>query len=349
MIKFILLSVFSLLVTMGAIAAPADSLRLEYINGNPAVVHRADKGQTLYSLLRKYGSSMSEFKQMNPGVDIDLQLGKVYKIPYGKQIVQKAKVQAPTTVANNTSAKAENTYSAEPKPVDAVTFKVLPGMTLFAVSKRTGTSVKRIKELNNLKSDTITPGQILVVKEGSKAKMATPSKELAQTSPKEEPATPSYKPTEKQVIVVNKPEPVVAATAKEPIKTQPKPAVIDQPVAIAKPAEITEEKPKIIEPSTVIEEKVAENTGSKMEEGVAELIEVESKSGKFLALHKSAPVGTLVLVKNETTGARVWVKVIGRLPELEQNQNIVIKLSPQAMKRVSPVDKRFRAKLEYSI
>ena len=76
---------------------------------------------------------------------------------------------------------------------------------------------------------------------------------------------------------------------------------------------------------------------------------LKSKSGKYLALHKSAPIGTLIQVKNETNGASVWVKVIGRLPEVDQNQNIIIKLSPKAMARVSPVDKRFRAKINYSL
>ncbi|MES2796559.1 MAG: peptidoglycan-binding protein, partial [Bacteroidota bacterium] len=70
---------------------------------------------------------------------------------------------------------------------------------------------------------------------------------------------------------------------------------------------------------------------------------------KYLALHKSAPLGTLIQVKNETNGATVWVKVIGRLPELDQNQNVIIKLSPRAMDRISPVDKRFRAKINYSL
>ncbi len=80
--------------------------------------------------------------------------------------------------------------------------------------------------------------------------------------------------------------------------------------------------------------------------GVAEMIE-GSGSGKYLALHRSAPIGTLVQVRNEFNNQSMWVKVIGRLPDTGVNDKILIKLSTQAFTKLSPEDRRFRAEVSY--
>ena len=80
--------------------------------------------------------------------------------------------------------------------------------------------------------------------------------------------------------------------------------------------------------------------------GVAEMIE-GSGSGKYLALHRSAPIGTLVQVRNEFNNQSMWVKVIGRLPDTGVNDKILIKLSSLAFTKLSPEDRRFRAEVSY--
>jgi LysM repeat protein len=84
-----------------------------------------------------------------------------------------------------------------------------------------------------------------------------------------------------------------------------------------------------------------------IETGIAELIDVPDNSGKYLALHKSAPIGTLVLVKNLANNQSIWVKVIGRLPNADSK--LIIKLSPKAFERLNAVDKRIRAEISYLV
>ncbi len=93
--------------------------------------------------------------------------------------------------------------------------------------------------------------------------------------------------------------------------------------------------------------KESEGLKKTIETGIAELIEVPDNSGKYLALHKSAPIGTLVLVKNLANNQSIWVKVIGRLPNLDGK--LIIKLSPKAFERLNAVDKRIRAEISYLI
>ena len=77
------------------------------------------------------------------------------------------------------------------------------------------------------------------------------------------------------------------------------------------------------------------------------MIDVPDNSGKYLALHKSAPIGTLVLVKNLANNQSIWVKVIGRLPSTDGK--LIIKLSPKAFERLNAVDKRIRAEISYLV
>jgi len=93
--------------------------------------------------------------------------------------------------------------------------------------------------------------------------------------------------------------------------------------------------------------KEADGLKKTIETGIAELIEVPDNSGKYLALHKSAPIGTQVLVKNLANNQSTWVKVIGRLPN--SDGKLIIKLSPKAFERLNAVDKRIRAEISYLI
>jgi LysM repeat protein len=83
------------------------------------------------------------------------------------------------------------------------------------------------------------------------------------------------------------------------------------------------------------------------ESGLAELIETEASSSKYLALHHSAPVGTLMQVKNAFNQETIWVKVVGRIPDTSVNEDIVIKLSTRAFEKLSPNSRRFRAEISY--
>ena len=56
------------------------------------------------------------------------------------------------------------------------------------------------------------------------------------------------------------------------------------------------------------------------EEGFASSIEEPMESTKYLALHKSAKVGTILFVRNQMNDLKVMVRVIGKLPDTGSNQ-----------------------------
>lgn len=353
------ISFFLIFKSNSIFCSSLDSLRLEKKDGKNFVIHKVTKGQTIFALLRKYGSTLSEFKASNPDLPLDLSIGQILKVPYGKPIKANIEKSKPIVVSKNTTAILNNpasTKDVEPETVTKrsapKTFKVGPGMTLFSIAKKHSLTLSQLKRLNNLNSDGVVIGQILIVQEGEIITIPKPKGEIiAQKEEKKIPEKPieiaKAEPKKSDIIVVET-KPVITEKKIEPKKT-----IEDSPKSEVKVSEVEKVAPKIEAAIDTVKPFGTESGDTerkvKVEEGIAELIQVESKSGKYLALHKSAPLGTLVQVRNETNGASVWVKVIGRLPELDQNQNIIIKLSPKAMDRVSPVDKKFRAKINYSL
>jgi LysM repeat protein len=125
----------------------------------------------------------------------------------------------------------------------------------------------------------------------------------------------------------------------------PKTTVIDKATLL--PSKNPTEETKSTEIVAPKESTNPEGLKKTIETGIAELIDVPDNSGKYLALHKSAPIGTLVLVKNLANNQSIWVKVIGRLPNADSK--LIIKLSPKAFERLNAVDKRIRAEISYLV
>lgn len=82
------------------------------------------------------------------------------------------------------------------------------------------------------------------------------------------------------------------------------------------------------------------------EEGIATFVDDQSfDSRSSLALHKSAPVGTIIKVTNLINNKEVFVKVVGNLPQ--ENTKEIIKLNKYAARKLRIRDKITRVKLEY--
>ena len=93
------------------------------------------KGDTLYSISKKYNTSVDNLKSLNNIKTDTLSIGQVLKIP---------------------SEIEENTYIVQ------------KGDSLYSISKIYNTSVDKLKELNNLTTNTLSIGQILKIPKSTK-------------------------------------------------------------------------------------------------------------------------------------------------------------------------------------
>jgi LysM repeat protein len=317
-------------------SALTDSLRMEYREAESFVIHQVEPKETLYSLSRRYGVTLADIIKYNPGAQDGLDIGQVLSIPYSKENVKVTHVvgEGETLYAisrkynvdiekirewNNLNTndlklgQLLNIYPAteseQPKvqPIEGKTHLVSAGETLFAISKKYDVSIRKLRKWNELEGNEISIGQQLVISKDGINKDDEQAT-VATDAPTEE-------------------------NSSEPSLAQPKNPVVDT-------IYVNYRKP---------EKKIDNASGfeSIVEEGIAEVIENNSDTRKYLALHREAPVGTLMQVRNEDTGLRVFVRVIGRLPDTGGNEALLIKISKPAYQRLGATNKRFRVVTSY--
>ncbi|MBC3539953.1 LysM peptidoglycan-binding domain-containing protein [Rufibacter sediminis] len=154
--------------------------------------HVVEKGETFYSISRKYGipvGNLLAWNQMDGSVPLAL----------GKELVLTG--SATTSTASSTPATApaatsapvtaaapvKATPAAAPAATSATEHTVAPSETLYAISRKYGISVQDLQTWNNLGTGAISIGQKLVV--SAPAAATTVSTEAAPDSSSATPAT----------------------------------------------------------------------------------------------------------------------------------------------------------------
>uniref|UniRef100_UPI004048A870 LysM peptidoglycan-binding domain-containing protein n=1 Tax=Roseivirga sp. TaxID=1964215 RepID=UPI004048A870 len=272
-----------------------DSLGIKKEGDKYFVMHKVIAGQTLYSLSRRYGTSVTDIKNKNAELANGLQVGQTILIPYSK----------PVNAVNPTSASSH---------------VVKTGETLFSISRQYNVNVEDIKKLNGLTSNELSIGQTLKI---AVAPAATDKKEVTPVVNKTEDAV------KKEVI----------APAEEKVKES-----APKTVAKVDTAKNANEIAKKEDPEDAYNAKPFEEV---IEEGQAELIIEDESSTKFLALHKTAEVGTVIKVKNRMNNLTVYVRVVGEIPNTTDNENIIIKINKRAYDQLKALDTRFLVELSY--
>jgi LysM repeat protein len=112
-----------------------------------------------------------------------------------------------------------------------------------------------------------------------------------------------------------------------------------------------DQKPEINRNATASNASVEMNPSKpakkKVESGIAEVIEGTAETKKYLALHRTAPIGTIMQVKNEMNNQSVFVRVVGKVPDTGDNNGILIKISKKAYDRLGAVDAKFPVVISY--
>jgi len=109
------------------------------------VSHKIRRGETVSTIARKYGVSMSSIISAN-------NLRRPYKIYVGH------KLMVPTTGGASYSSRASNVI-----PDGSGSYKVRRGDTLWEIARAHGISIRSIKNANRLSSNRIYPGRKLII------------------------------------------------------------------------------------------------------------------------------------------------------------------------------------------
>ncbi|MFM6953598.1 MAG: LysM peptidoglycan-binding domain-containing protein [Sphingobacteriaceae bacterium] len=107
-----------------------------------------------------------------------------------------------------------------------------------------------------------------------------------------------------------------------------------------------------VEPSGIERKLPAARYGLKemREKGLATWIDDATlDAGRMLALHPTAPIGTIIKITNPMTQKSTFAKVVGKFNENESTKGVLIVLTRTAAELIGAVDKRFQVNLVYGI
>jgi LysM repeat protein len=350
--------IFSSVLFFSAHQEHRDSIGTETVNGKVFVIHSVGEKETLYGISRRYGTSVESILQYNPTADAGLEIGQILKVPYvPKKVVRATGGEMHTVAAKETMYSISRMYgvtieeikqwnnltdnalsigqqlvirkdntpagvkTSTPQQVTNVgkngIHTVAAKETMFSISRQYGISVQQLKDWNKLEGNEISIGQELKV-------VAPTSETLTQNTP----AVPTT-PSDQTSTVPQNTSPVVTEAKKEtPVQTT------------------STSKPEPKEQTIRISESV-KNSDEVLQTGLAELIEGTSGNRKYLALHRTAPIGTIIKVRNEMNNREVFVRVMGKLPDTAMNEKLVLKISKSAYDRLGAIDSRFRVEVTY--
>lgn len=130
-----------------------DSIKTIKEKGQTFVLHKIDKGETLYSICKRYNAKPSAALEHNPSALEVIKTGEILRIPI--------------TVVEKTEEE-EKVIEVDSDNYDNIYHIVEKGETLYAISRRYKVSVDELKKMNDFDPDNLKEGQQIIV--GKKAK-----------------------------------------------------------------------------------------------------------------------------------------------------------------------------------
>lgn len=351
MSRFPLLSAAFVFAGFSALAAPRpvappDSIGVEYRGNKLLIKHRVAPGETLYGLARRYKVPVEDIVEANSGQKGALVTDQVVLVPRNRVVLSQP--AAPRATAAAPAATRALLTDARGNKI----YKVEPGMTLFAIARRFQTTPAELARLNSFATTyNVRVGQSVIVAATSAAPAAARPVAAAapapvrSTAPVAAPAARPERNEEAEKAAREARERADLAREKDAREKEARERAARERArdSAAAPA-VTPEAPtaeKDRGPS-----RASEIVRRVSESGLATSIQTDA-SDKYLALHKTAPVGTIMQVRNIMNGQSVYVRVIGQLPDTGENTNILVRLSKKAVQRLATPDQRFRVETNY--
>uniref|UniRef100_UPI00404AB4CB LysM peptidoglycan-binding domain-containing protein n=1 Tax=Fulvivirga sp. TaxID=1931237 RepID=UPI00404AB4CB len=340
-----------------------DSIGLERKDGKVFIKHEVADSETLYSLSRRYDVPIFKIIESNPPTEFGLEVGMIVLIPIVEKKAPATKpapeVVRPAVIEPEPQRKPAVVAS---KPVnEVIKHTVEPKETLFSISRAYEVTVADIKKWNGLTGNEISIGQVLTINKvneqveqnvatnaskSGKTHVVLQSETLFSISRKYDIEVADIKKwnglTSNEISIGQ--ELIVGRADVEVENT----AVITVPPIKADSPAVEENSALPIDTARyVVQQSERTNFEEVIEAGLAEKIPGGDNNRKYLALHRSAKSGTIMKVRNEMNNQEVFVRVIGKLPNTDVNQNVIIKISSSAYNRLGAIDPRFRVTVSY--
>lgn len=289
-----------------------DSIGVENQNGKKVILHKLEPRESYYSLGRKYNLKAKDIIDFNGNKS--LKAGDLIKIPTGATFTSPTSSKTASNQPSSSKPPVNGGSTISTQATDFIEYKVGAKETLFSISKRFGVTIDAIKQANNLAGNSLKEGQLI---------------KIPNTRVEEAAADPTVT---KKVISNEELNNGVSEETGQKV-TSNTPTIEEEPT----------ETPK--EDSTPanrygIKQVTASGIGIWMDD-------LNGESGKMLALHNSAPVGTVIKITNPMTNRTTYAKVVGKFNETSENKDAIIVISKSVASLIGVIDRRFQVNISY--
>lgn len=342
LLKYLLIIIFIYInISNPANGEIYDSLRLEKIKDKYYIVHRVDPKETLFSISKRYKANINDILESNSNLKNGLKMYQELFIPY---------------------FQTKNNTSISEKTNDSIHI-VLQGETLYAISRKYSISIEDIKKINNLSDYNISFGDTIIINKNNNSKA---KEKIIKPKVVENQKNDSLK---YHIVVAS--ETLYSIALKYSIDLQnlkqwnnlaSNSLNIGQKLILKGVSNLPVQKKKISTKKPIdtlfvttennrFKTKIdkTNNIEKNIEEGFATKIDKTEDTKKYLALHRKAPVGTVIEVKNQMNNLSIFARVVGKLPETGLNKNVLIRLSHAAYTKLSALDAKIPVEIRFVI
>jgi LysM repeat protein len=142
---------------------PIGTAEGEYANGTQVLEHYILKGETQFSLTKKFLVTTDDLVKFNPSLSTELKVGQLVRIPVKKNedgniLLNDNQLQTGSLDNKTTAPKSTIVFSDS-----LIQYTVLPGETLYTISKRFMVPVADLIKINNLPNNKIKPNDSLKI------------------------------------------------------------------------------------------------------------------------------------------------------------------------------------------
>lgn len=276
------------------------------MEGKEFTLHKVQPGETLFSISKQYQLSVEAIKQANKLEKNSIDFDRILIIPLDA-VVEKSEKSA-----------------IQQTSTSFFTHKVESGETLYSIARKyENVSPAQIKVMNDLKSDTLKIGMLLEIpQELALIQKENKANERDEVSSKLDSASI----IDKRALFYSD---TLAVDEKDTSKSE---SFFDQ-----------FDKKTLMAYRSSFEKIDTTLNAYDVERGMGTWLESFSDDDKsyFFALHNTAEKGSILKVRNLMNNRLVYVKVIGKIPDLDRDRNIIIKISEATAHFLNILDEKF--------
>lgn len=315
-----------------------DSVRAEVRGNLVYVIHEVEEQETLFSIAKRYKSSVRSIVEENSVKDSRIEIGQLLSVLF----------EAPNIEADSLVKVQEGFHL------------VLEGETLYSISKLYDLRIRDLKKMNELASNAISPGEYLrvnaavpdlVKSDTVQIKTLTDSVSISTVDSVDAVGSSEipvgfelyFVQTTETLNSIARKRGVAVASLKEWNNLDSDYIKIGQSLLIR---QMTDSLENLNDSTLVVTKLNSDGFERVYEEGIAGVISNIS-TAKYLALHRSMPIGTELEVRNLMNNFVVHVKVVGKLPSTGVNRNVLLRLSQPAYEKLGILDSKSRVEVSH--